>query len=59
MICALVTAFFALVIIGLGMVSMAKNEAFREKYSNRLMKARVILQGLAIFFLILAFATGS
>lgn len=59
LICALVAAFLTLVVIGLGMFSIAKDEAFRQKYANRLMQLRVLFQGLAIFFLILAFAVGS
>lgn len=38
----------------LGIISMIKGGAFNEKYSNRLMRARVTLQGLALLLLALA-----
>lgn len=38
----------------IGLISMIKGGEFNEKYGNRLMRARVTLQGLALLFLILA-----
>lgn len=37
-----------------GMVGMIKGGEFNKKYGNKLMRARVGLQGLALAFLILA-----
>jgi xanthine/uracil permease len=37
----------------LGVVSMAKGGEFNRKYGNKLMRARVALQGLAILLFIL------
>ena len=42
---------FALATLGtllVGVTSMGKGGGFNEKYGNKLMRARVILQGLAI-----------
>lgn len=39
----------------LGVFSMAKGGEFNKKYGNKLMQARVILQGIALGFLALAF----
>ena len=59
MIAALISAFLALVAVGLGLFSMTKDEAFREKHANTIMQARVTMQGLAIIFLVLAFVSSS
>ena len=40
-----------------GMVSMTKGGEFNKKYGNKLMRARVYLQGLALVFFALAIAT--
>ncbi len=37
----------------LGMVSMVRGGEFNRKYGNKLMRARVILQGVAILLLML------
>lgn len=42
-------------VMGLGIFSMAKGGEFNEKYGNKLMQARVMLQGLAIAMLALAY----
>ena len=42
-------------IMGLGIFSMAKGGEFNKKYGNKLMQARVMLQGLAIAMLALAY----
>jgi len=41
----------------LGLFSMVKGGEFNKKYGNKLMQARVGLQGLALLFLVLAFFT--
>jgi high-affinity Fe2+/Pb2+ permease len=41
-------------ILLLGVLSMAKGGEFNRKYGNKLMRARVLCQGLAIAFFILA-----
>lgn len=40
-----------------GVVSMIKGGAFNEKYGNKLMQARVMLQGLALVMFALAVFT--
>jgi len=52
-----VAMILTLVAIVVGLFSMGKNSDFREKYGNKLMQARVMMQALAIIFLILAFST--
>jgi hypothetical protein len=54
MIIAMLSALGALVI---GLVSMVKGGDFDKKYSNKLMQARVMLQGLALACLALLFLT--
>ena len=41
----------------LGLISMVKGGAFNEKYGNRLMRARVMLQGATLALLALVFFT--
>lgn len=41
-------------VLFIGIVAMAKGGAFNKKYGNRLMQARVYLQGSAIVLFILA-----
>lgn len=50
----------ALVLLSLvvGMFSMVKGGEFNKKYGNKLMRARVFLQGIAIVFFIMAVAFG-
>lgn len=43
------------IVLLLGIFSMVKGEEFNKKYGNRLMQARVILQGLALALLALAY----
>ncbi len=43
-----------LAVMGLGMFSMAKGGEFNKKYSNKLMQARVMLQGFALLMFALA-----
>lgn len=49
---AMLSVFGVLV---LGLLSMVKGGEFDKKYSNKLMKARVYLQGLALALLALAY----
>ena len=53
--CAAAVAVVASLMIGV--FAMAKGGETGKKYSNRMMKARVILQGLAIILFILAAVT--
>ena len=57
LICAAIASVLTFVVIAVGVVSIGKNKEFREKYSNRLMQARVILQAIAVLMLVLAFST--
>jgi hypothetical protein len=43
-----------LVVLITGVIAMLKGGEFNQKHGNKLMNARVFLQGLAIFFLALA-----
>lgn len=42
-------------VLGLGLFSMMKGGDFNKKYGNKLMQARVVLQGLALALLVLAY----
>ena len=42
-------------VMGLGIFSMAKGGEFNKKYGNKIMQARVGLQGLALLLLALAY----
>lgn len=42
-------------VMGLGIFSMTKGGEFNKKYGNKIMQARVMLQGLAIAMLALAY----
>jgi hypothetical protein len=51
---------FALATLGtllVGVTSMGKGGAFNEKYGNKLMRYRVIFQGVAIGFFVLGLLT--
>lgn len=43
--------------LGLGLFAMAKGGEFNEKHGNKLMRMRVMLQGLALALLALAYFT--
>jgi hypothetical protein len=49
----LATMFLVLVSLAGGIAVMAKGSEANKKYGNRFMKARVYLQGLALFFFFL------
>lgn len=54
----MVTAMIAtLGILVVGLFSMTKSGEFNKKYGNRLMQARVYLQGLALIMFALAYLT--
>lgn len=44
-----------LAILGMGLFSMVKGGEFNRKYGNKLMRARVVMQGIAIALFALAF----
>lgn len=44
-----------LAVLGIGLFSMIKGGEFNKKYGNRLMQARVVLQGVALGLLALAY----
>lgn len=60
--------FFALMLIamvltlaslGMGLVSLARGGEFGRKYSNRIMRLRVLFQGLALVLFAIAILTAS
>jgi len=53
-ICAMLAVFG---VLGLGIFSMIKGGEFNKKHGNRIMQARVYLQGLALALLALAYFT--
>ncbi len=53
----LIAMLLTLVSLGVGMGGMAKGGAFNKKYGNKLMQARIYMQGAAIVFFLLAVAT--
>ena len=40
--------FVALLVVIIGVIAMAKNGNFNKKYSNKLMRMRVLFQGAAV-----------
>lgn len=54
MIVAMIAVLASLV---LGLLSMVKGGEFDKKHGNRLMQARVMLQGIALLFFVVAFLT--
>lgn len=53
---AIAVAMLAVVaVLGIGVFSMIKGGDFNKKYGNKLMQARVMLQGLALGLLALAY----
>lgn len=45
-------------VLALGLIAMTLDGDFNKKYGNRMMRARVILQGFALLFFVLAIASG-
>lgn len=54
----LVTMLAVVITLAAGLIVMSRGGEKNKKYGNRLMQARVFLQGLAIVFFMLAIATG-
>jgi len=54
-VCVGLAMMSVLAVLGLGIFSMAKGGEFNKKYGNKLMQARVILQGVAVVLLALAY----
>jgi len=54
----LVAMFLTLAVLATGIIGMIKGGAFNEKYSNKLMRARVVMQGIAIALFALAIMSG-
>lgn len=54
-VCVGLAMMSVLAVLGLGIFSMAKGGEFNKKYGNKLMQARVILQGIAVVLLALAY----
>jgi len=50
----IVAMLLTLVILGVGMVCMVRGGEFNAKYGNKLMRARVVMQGIALAFFALA-----
>lgn len=53
--CIALAMFSVAAVFGLGIFSMTRGGEFNKKYGNKLMQARVILQGIALALLALAF----
>ncbi len=53
--CAIASGLCVLGVLVIGLFSMVKGGEFNEKYGNRLMQARVTLQGVALAMLALAY----
>lgn len=56
-IAALICMLAVLAVLMTGLFAMSKGGKFNEKYGNKLMRARVGLQGLAILLLALSYLT--
>ena len=54
-ICMMVALMSVLGILSMGVFSMARGGDFTKKHGNKLMQARVMLQGLALALLALAY----
>jgi|TARA_Y100000994_G_scaffold241061_1_gene236458 predicted permease len=45
----IISMFLALLMVVVGVIAMAKNGNFNKKHSNKLMRMRVLFQGIAVF----------
>lgn len=54
-ICLALAVLSVVAVLVIGIVSMVKGGEFNKKYGNKLMRARVILQGVALAMLALAY----
>jgi hypothetical protein len=52
-----VACFCVLAVLGLGLFAMVKGGEFNKKHGNKLMQARVFLQGIALGLFFLAYLT--
>lgn len=59
MIAAILAMIAVLATLGAGLVSMTKGGDFNARYGNRLMRWRVILQGVAVVLFVLALLTAA
>ena len=50
-----IVLFSVLLVLFIGIISMLRGGDFNKRWSNKLMRARVILQGLAIVLILLTF----
>ena len=50
---ALIAMFAVLVVLGAGLVSLVRGGTFRENWSNKLMRLRVLFQAIAIGLLVI------
>ena len=55
----IVAMLAVLAVLGVGLFSMASGGAFNRKYGNKLMRARVVLQGVAIILFAAAVMSAS
>lgn len=55
---AIASVLAVAVILAVGVISMITGGEFAKRNSNRLMRARILFQALAIIFLALVFLTG-
>ena len=46
-----VSMILALLMVVIGVIAMAKNGSFNKKHSNKLMRMRVLFQGIALIIL--------
>jgi hypothetical protein len=53
----IIAMILTVAVLATGMVSMIKGGEFNAKYGNKLMRARVIMQGIALAFFALALMT--
>ena len=44
-----ISMILALLMVVIGVIAMAKNGNFNKKHSNKLMRMRVLFQGIAVF----------
>jgi hypothetical protein len=58
-ICMALAMASVLGVLAVGLISMIKGGEFNKKYGNKLMRARVILQGVALALLALAIFTST
>ncbi|MGA9659302.1 MAG: twin transmembrane helix small protein [Asticcacaulis sp.] len=49
---ALVAMFSVLIVLGVGVFSLIRGGTFRENWSNKLMRLRILLQAIAIVLLV-------